>query len=129
MIEYLLDTNVIIYMFGQHPTYLDFLKSMAGKTLGMSVITYMEALVGARNDEEERRMRDFLDDFEITSVNLGIGRAVAMWMRRRKLKSLRNPGLSDTIIGHTALALNVPLVTNDPKDFAVFSELKTIVIA
>ena len=127
MIDILLDTNVLIYLFKQDPMVLEFSRMIAGKTPGISVVTYMEMLVGAHSDEEELCIREFLEHFEVVPMNTSIGREVAVLIRRRGHKSLRAPGLADAVIGQTALMLNVPLVTNTPKDFSAFAGLKTIV--
>ena len=127
MIDLLLDTNVMMYIYDQHPTYLDFLRSTGEKALGVSVVTCIEMLVGVRSDEEEKATREFLDDFEVIPLNTKIAEASARWMRRRKIRNLKHHHFADTIIGHTAVALGVPLVTNNPKDFAGFTGLKTIV--
>ncbi len=127
MIDFLLDTNVIIYAYSEHPTYLHFLRTVAGKTLGMSMITYIEILVGARSDIEERELENFLDNFRLVPITSPIAKEIARWIRRKKQKGLRHPGVSDTIIGQTALSQNVPLVTNNPKDFSAFKSLKLII--
>ena len=127
MTDILLDTNVLIYLYKQDPKILQFSRTIAGKTPGISIVTYMEMLVGSRNDEEELRIQGFLTNFEVIPENMVIARDVAVTIRHRGNKSLRAPGLADAIIGHTALFLNLPLVTNNSKDFAAFKSLKLIV--
>ncbi len=127
MIDFLVDTNVLIYLYTLHPTYLHFFLEFADKIPGISVVTHMEMLMGARNDKEEAALEKFLGDFESIPVDLNIARESALWMRRRKHRSLRHPSLPDTIIGKTALALGIPLVTNNKKDFASLAGLELIV--
>lgn len=127
MVDVLFDTNIFIYLFDGHPTYLHFLRTIAGKTVGMSIITYMEVLIGAHDDSEEKDLRIFLDNFEVVPLSIPIAQEVAGWVRQKKRKGLRHPGASDTIIAQTALFLNVSLVTNNPKDFTAFTGLRTVV--
>lgn len=127
MPDVLLDTNVVIYLFKKDESCIAFMDALEGKEAGISIMTYMEALIGAKNDREEQAIRAFLDQFEIVPINLEIARRVAAWIRQRKQRSLRHVGASDTIIGQTALSLGTPLATNNPRDFASFSGLKLLV--
>jgi predicted nucleic acid-binding protein len=106
---------------------LNFFRTLAGRPLGISAVSYIEVLIGAEDEKDDLRIQEFFSYFEVVSVNTRIARDAARWIRRRKLKNLRNSGFADTIIGYTALALNVPLITNNPKDFSVFPGLKTVV--
>ncbi len=125
MPDVLLDTNIVVYLFKKEKKYIDFLNETYGdKTYGISIVTYMEALIGAHDDREEQTIRAHLDQFEIITLSVEIARQTAMWIRRRKQKGLRDPGISDTLIGQTAFVLGVPLVTNNPKDFSAFKELE-----
>ena len=127
MIDILLDTNIVIYLLDGHPTYLYFLRTLAQERVGISVMTYMETLIGAHDDTDARRMYNFLNGFEIVPLSFGIADACAMMFRKRNYKNLRHPQFADTIIGQTALSLDVRLATNNPKDFAAFRGLKTVV--
>ena len=127
MPDTLLDTNIVVYLFKQEKKYIDFVEKLGEKDTGISVLTYMEALIGAHNDREEQMIRAFLDQFEVVPLSVGIARQAATWIRRKKLRGLRHPGTADVMIGQTALFLGIPLITNNPKDFAGFTGLKTVV--
>ena len=127
MAHLLFDTNIAIYVFGEHPTYMNFLRTIIGKKVGMSVMTYMEMLIGARDERDNKAMEIFFSHFEIFPVDVSIAHKSTLVFRQRKLRSMRHPWFADTVIGQTALALNVPLVTNNPKDFASFKGLEIIV--
>ncbi len=127
MADILLDTNIAIYVYGEHPTYLHFMRTIAGKRAAVSVMTSMEMAVGARDDSDARAIEEFLGHFDIIPVSIAIANASAIAFRKRKLRNLRHPWLADTIIGQTALSLVVPLATNNPKDFSAFTGLKIIV--
>ncbi|NOS67489.1 MAG: PIN domain-containing protein [Candidatus Peribacteraceae bacterium] len=126
MPDILIDTNIVIYLFKKEKKYIDFMES-GEKNAGISIVTYMETLIGAQNEREEQTIRAFLDQFEVIPLDIDIARQAAAWIRLKKQKGMRHPGTSDTIIGHTALFLGVPLVTNNRKDFAAFTGLKITV--
>jgi len=77
----------------------------------ISRITWMEVLVGTREDEENQ-VRDFLDsNFEIIPIDLAVAEAA---VRLRRDFSLRLP---DAIIWATAQVNEARLVTRNTKDF------------
>lgn len=125
MPDTLFDTNILIHLYEEHPTYLHLISIVGGKTPGISILAYMEMLIGAADDADEEKIRDFLKNFEIVPLTKEVADESASWMRHRKRKSLRHPSLADTIIGHTALSLDIPLITNNPKDFAAFKKSVT----
>lgn len=127
MIDILLDTNIVIYMMEQNAMYLSFVKNIGAKSVGISVITYTEVLVGADTAEHAVQLQELLDTVEIVPFDRSIAFDCATVLRRSTRKTLRNPRFADMIIGQTALSLNVPLVTNNPKDFKVFKGLKLLV--
>ena len=127
MAAVLLDTNIVIYLFKKEKKYVDFVENYGEENIGISVVTYMEVLVGAKNDREESLIQGLIDRFEIIPLTVSVARDCAAWIRKRRQKSLRHPGFSDAVIGQTALALGTPLATNNPKDFAAFKELTVVV--
>jgi hypothetical protein len=77
----------------------------------ISRITWMEVLVGTREDEENQE-RDFLDsNFEIIPIDLAVAEAA---VRLRRDFCLRLP---DAIIWATAQVNEARLVTRNTKDF------------
>ncbi len=76
----------------------------------ISRITWIEVLVGAREDEDQ--LRDFLDShFEIIPLDQEVAEVA---IRLRREQHLRIP---DAIILATALVNNTILVTRNTKDF------------
>src|SRR5690349_8446384 len=124
--DLLLDTNIVIYLAGQKRRYLDFVAGLGQKRLGISVVTYMELLVGVRSGREEKELGELLSRFEILPLHEEVARRSAASLRKTARRSLRNPRLADTIIAQTALAEGVPLVTNNPRDFSRFDGLELI---
>ena len=77
----------------------------------ISMITWMEILVGAATPDEERQLRGFLKRFEVHPVTFPIAeRAVAIRRESRQR-------LPDAIIWATAQELNAILVTRNSRDF------------
>jgi tRNA(fMet)-specific endonuclease VapC len=124
--DLLLDTNIVIYLAAQEARYLDFVAGLGARRLGISVVSYMELLVGVRSAREGRGIEELLSQFEIVPLHEEIAMRSAVALRKTARRSLRNPRLADTIIAQTALAEGVPLVTNNPRDFARFAGLKLI---
>ncbi|MCP5522965.1 MAG: type II toxin-antitoxin system VapC family toxin [Verrucomicrobiales bacterium] len=105
----LLDTNVLV----------DYLRGVTGareeiarySPPAISLVTWMEILVGAGTREEERQLRRFLARFEVHPISAAIAeRAVAIRREGRQR-------LPDAIIWATAQELNLILVTRNTRDF------------
>lgn len=76
----------------------------------ISLVTWMEVMVGAEDDEDE--LRDFLEThFEVMPLDAAIAENAVQLRRRYRLK------LPDAIIWGTAKAHNAVLVTRNTKDF------------
>jgi hypothetical protein len=103
------DTNILV----------DFLDGVDGAHREMaiasdhriSIVTWMEMLVGARTLQREQEMRKFLDRFTTIDLTPGICERAVMIRRSRRLK------LPDAIILATAEELDCLLVTRNTKDF------------
>ena len=77
----------------------------------VSIITWIELLVGSRNSEEEKKIRKFLQMFSA----IGLSKEVAEEaVNIRKTNRIRLP---DAIIWATARTQNCLLVTRNTKDF------------
>lgn len=104
-----LDTNILI----------DYLKGSdkARKEIGryespaISLVTWMEVLVGADNDDEEAVLRDFLARFEIISITPEIANHAVTLRKQQRIR------LPDAIIWASACCANTLLVTRNTRDF------------
>ncbi|MEJ7760646.1 MAG: type II toxin-antitoxin system VapC family toxin [Gemmatimonadaceae bacterium] len=77
----------------------------------ISLVTWMEVLVGVADADEESSIREFLRRFSVYPVDEGVAeRAVAI----RRENNLRLP---DAIIWATAYRLGTILVTRNTRDF------------
>ena len=77
----------------------------------ISRITWMEVLIGAKDDEESRATREFLRLFRVEELGEAIAEEA---VRIRQAKRVRLP---DAIIYATASFLGCQLVTRNVKDF------------
>ena len=103
-IDYLADTNAIIYLLGGNACMKPFLQ----KKLAVSVITFMELLsFSSITVEEEKSIRQFLNLCEIFSIDEQIREKT---IELRKINKIKLP---DSIIAATAITKGVPLLTAD----------------
>jgi predicted nucleic acid-binding protein len=111
VVKVVFDTNILV-------DYLQGIESAREELAryerpGISLITWMEVLIGAQDNGEDRLLRRFLDRFE----TLEIGEAVAeQAVQLRKARRMRLP---DAIIWATAKAFDRLLVTRNTRDFPV----------
>ena len=103
------DTNILIdYLNGSSKAKHEL---EAFETVYISLVSWMEVLVGAAEGDEESEIREFLRRFRIHPVDEGVAeRAVDI---RRK----NNIRLPDSIIWATAQQLGILLVTRNTRDF------------
>jgi len=103
------DTNILIdYLSGSEKAKQE-LDSF--EELYISVITWMEILVGAQEGDEESEIREFLRRFRVHLVDAGVAERAVEIRRREKIR------LPDAIIWATAQQLGVLLVTRNTRDF------------
>jgi hypothetical protein len=77
----------------------------------ISLVTWMEVLVGSRDAEDDRILRRFLGAFELAPIDLEVSeRSVAL----RRTHGMRLP---DAIIWASAQRQNALLVTRNTRDF------------
>lgn len=103
------DTNILIdYLNGSTKAKQE-LDSF--EELYVSLITWMEILVGAAEGEEESEIREFLRRFRIHPVDEGVAERAVEIRRREKIR------LPDAVIWATAQQLGILLVTRNTRDF------------
>lgn len=79
--------------------------------VSISIVTWMEVLVGVDVGGEEHAVRAFLRRFEVVPVDAGVAERAIAIRRDTKIR------LPDAIIWATALQLGVVLVTRNTRDF------------
>lgn len=77
----------------------------------ISLITWMEVLVGAENQEEELPIKQFLNRFQTMPINNAVAEQAVSLRRTHKIR------LPDAIIWSTAMSEECILVTRNTRDF------------
>jgi len=119
--NFLIDTNIIIYLSQKRLKINDFAKE--GDNLYLSTITFMEALgFPFQNMEEETAITLLCDTFERFFLTEDIEKQTILIRKTHKIK------LPDAIIAATAIKHQLTLVTRNSSDFNKIFGLKVLVI-
>ena len=117
----ILDTNVLIEILKNNSTTLTSVEQLA-KPVGISTVTVMELLFGARNKNEQKALKKFINNFKIVHLSEEISiKATSLIDNYAKSHGLDIP---DALITATALCLNVELFTYNARDFLYIEQLK-----
>ena len=79
--------------------------------IAISLVVWMEVLVGAESEEEEAALRSFLSQFKVLPIDLPVAERAVKIRQQHKLR------LPDAIIWATAQEKGQILVTRNIKDF------------
>ena len=105
----LFDTNILIdYLSGAKPARRELSKH---ETVAVSIITWIEVMVGAANEEEQAVLRSFLLRFRVLPLSEEVATQAVTIRRASRLR------LPDAIIWATARSHDLLLVTRNTKDF------------
>ncbi len=103
------DTNILIdYLNGSSKAKHEL---ELFETVYISLVSWMEILVGAQEAEEESKIREFLRRFTVQPVDEGVAERAVEIRRKNKIR------LPDAIIWATAQQLGLLLVTRNTRDF------------
>lgn len=117
----MLDTNICIYLIRQRSqSLLDRLRSFPVGDVGISVITLAELQYGVSKSSQPKRNRDALEQF-LSPLEVALfdrQATIAYGTIRAALERKGLPiGAMDLLIAVHALALGVPLVTDNEREF------------
>lgn len=117
----LLDTNICIYIIKQQPASVlkHFLEYQIGD-IGISSITLSELRYGVAKSQHQDKNSKALDQFitPLEVVPFDDAAALAYGSIRATLEKAGTPiGAMDMLIAAHAVALGVPLVTNNTREF------------
>ena len=105
----LFDTNILIdYLSGVEGAQSEI---DGAPTRLISIVTWMEVLAGAHNEEEEDVIEMFLREFKVIDISRPIAREAVAIRKDRRLR------LPDALIWATASHESALLVTRNTKDF------------
>jgi tRNA(fMet)-specific endonuclease VapC len=126
----LLDTNICIYIAREKPPAVlaQFRRYQRGD-LAMSAITFGELLYGAAKSTQRERVREVLRELIawVPALPVDDGASERYGALRATLEKRDQPiGNNDLWIAAHALALGVPLVTNNEREFERVPGLKVL---
>ncbi len=110
MVKALFDTNILVDYLNAVPQARTELRRYTEKAV--SIITWMEVMVGAADDVEDAT-RTFLSTFDVIALDEAIAERAVGLRRNHHIK------LPDAIIWATAQVHTMLLVTRNTKDFTV----------
>jgi tRNA(fMet)-specific endonuclease VapC len=126
----LLDTNICIYLIKKSPPLvLRRFDAYAAGTIGISSITLAELEFGVQKSLYPSQNQEALEEFLLPLVILDFDHEAARsYGRIRALLENRGRviGTLDMLIAAHALSLNLPLATNNVKEFSRVPGLKVI---
>jgi predicted nucleic acid-binding protein len=122
MEQYLIDTNVISDYFSASlpATGLQFMDYIIDDVPKLSVISQIELLCWKTETSKEQQIKNFITDSIIFNITPNV---IADCVKIRRNKKIKTP---DAVIGATALAHGLTLVTNNEKDFTGITGLKIV---
>ena len=104
------DTNILIDYLNGIPEARD--EIGAAENPLISIITWMEVLVGTRAPDDERRVRGFLNTFTLVALDADVSERAIVLRRENRMR------LPDAIIWATAKTQETLLITRNIKDFS-----------
>jgi predicted nucleic acid-binding protein len=125
----IVDTDVLSYLFRRDTRAEAYRPHLSGRILAISFMTVAEldrwALQRNWGNERQERTAAFLAQFTIILVDRALCRTWA-WVGDQAQRSGRPIQAADAWIAATALALDVPLVTNSRADYAHVATLRLL---
>ena len=123
----LIDTDVLIwYMRGNENAYQVVENS---NIFSISVVTYMELVQGLRNKKELNHLRKALHGWnaQILYISEEISAKAMFYVEQHFLS--HSMQLADALIGATAIAYGLPILTGNNKHYKVLKNLEIIKFA
>lgn len=103
------DTNILVdFLCGFDQARVEVARY---RTRLISLVTWMEVLVGARDAEDEAALRTFLAGFDTVEVDVEVAEEAVRLRRERRVR------LPDALIWASARTRHAVLVTRNTRDF------------
>ena len=112
------DTNILIDLFNNRVEAADAIDHAVSHR-AISLITWMEVMVGARRHGHEAKTAAVMGAFEIIDVSRDIAERSVLLREKHGMK------LPDAIILATAQSRKCPLISRNTKDFSGIDEVVT----
>lgn len=116
------DTCVLIDYLRDKSDTVERLHFELDKGLSMSAVTYMELMIGAFNKTEIRMIKKTFSNFKIIEIDEEI--SFAARMLTEKFSKSHGLLLPDALIAATSLLTNIPLWTENTRDFRFIPGIK-----
>jgi predicted nucleic acid-binding protein len=121
----LVDTDILIDAGRKVTEAVDYLEHMERQaTLGISVITQMELMVGCRNKRELRVLERFLRRFSIVTLNEIIAHTGVTLLRQHRMS--HGLMIADALNAASAVTVDSPLATKNQRDYRFIEELELL---
>lgn len=103
------DTNILIdYLLGKEPAQAELARFPAAR---ISIVTWIEVMVGARGVDEEMQLKRFLQRFELIPLDVSVAETAALLRNCYRLR------LPDAVIWASAKCCDSVLITRNTNDF------------
>ena len=124
----MLDTNICIYIINKkHTKLVKKIVSYKHEEIAISTIVYSELMYGVENSKHKEKNKDallaFLTPFKILKFDIAAGECLAKIRHIQKNKG-KMIGNMDMLIAAHAISKDVPLITNNMKEFSYIEGLK-----
>lgn len=118
----LCDTDILIEFYRGNASVRDQLMLIGMENIRVSIITVGELLYGVYNREALQRLEKDLAQLDKLNINQTVGNVFLGLMEQYCLS--HRLAVPDGLIASTAITYNIPLYTNNIKDFRFIDDLE-----
>lgn len=122
MVNLLVDTTVLVHLYRKRSEAIEVLKELNPKNIYISTVSYAEFL-GAAKKRQKQHARKFLHAFKLAELNSAVNKQILL---QSFLQEVPQQQVADCFIACTAIALKMPLLTNNAVHFKRYTELELI---
>jgi predicted nucleic acid-binding protein len=118
----LVDTDILIDVGRGDPNAVAYLEDLESQnSVGISVVTQMELLVGCANKREQRAVERFIRRFTIFSLSEAISDEAVFLLQKYKLS--HGLLIADALIAATTIVQGASLASKNQKDYRFIADL------
>lgn len=120
----IVDTDVLIDFARGDAQANSILQGLSEESsLAISVVTYMELVVGCRNNRELAELDTFVSAFQVFSLSQQVSDSALSLLKQYRLS--HGLLIPDALIGATAITINANLLSKNQRDFRYIPDLKS----